>query len=94
LNPSLGARDQREPAPSARVLPKTAKAAVAMDITGQRTDLETLTAVIAHSQIVVAKPAARMAKRRLPGGFEAADVAILDWIAAEGRRVIRRYLPI
>ena len=65
-----------------------------MDITGQHTDLETLTAVIAHSQIVVAKPAARMALRGLPAGFEATDAAILDWIAAEGRRVTRRYLPI
>ena len=29
-----------------------------------------------------------------PAGFEAADIAILDWIAAEGRRVERSYLPL
>jgi hypothetical protein len=56
-----------------------------MAITEQAADLETLTAVIAHSQIVVAR-ALVCAARRLPAGFEAADVAILDWIAAEGRR--------
>lgn len=50
-----------------------------------RPALETLTAVIAHSQIVVAKwekPTAR-----LPTGFEKLDVAILDWIVAEARRL-------
>jgi hypothetical protein len=50
------------------------------------TDLETLAAVIARSPIVVAQPALR---RRLPDGFDAVDVAILDWIAAEGRRTGR-----
>jgi len=60
-----------------------------MDITGQRTDLETLTAVIAHSQIVVAKSAVRVAVQGLLPGFEAADVAILDWIVAESRRASR-----
>jgi hypothetical protein len=47
----------------------------------------TLAAVVAHSQIVLAaaeKPAAR-----LPAGFDAVDLAILDWIAAEGRRAGR-----
>ncbi len=70
-------------------MPKAAKAAVAMDITGQRTDLETLTAVIAHSQIVVAKSAVRVAVQGLLLAFEAADVAILDWIVTEGRRASR-----
>jgi hypothetical protein len=60
-----------------------------MAITEQGTDLETLTAVIAHSQIVVAAALARTARRRLPAGFEAADVAILDWIASEGRSPAR-----
>jgi hypothetical protein len=59
-----------------------------MSITEPATDLETLAAVIAHSQIVVARAWVRAA-RCLPAGFEAADVAILDWIAAEGRRVGR-----
>jgi hypothetical protein len=49
----------------------------------QYTDLETLAAVIARSQIVVA---GRTPCRRLPAGFDEVDVAILDWIAAEGRR--------
>jgi hypothetical protein len=47
--------------------------------------LETLTDVIAHSQIVVENAAGRAV--RLPTGFDATDVAILDWIVAEGRRV-------
>ena len=72
-----------------------AKAMAAMASNGQRTDLDTLATVIAHSQIVVARILlARPATRRLPAGFEAADIAILDWIASEGRRASRRYLPI
>jgi hypothetical protein len=62
-----------------------------MAITEQGADLETLTTVIAHSQILVARAfaAAAAARRRLPAGFEAADVAILDWIACEGLRAGR-----
>ena len=48
----------------------------------QYTDLDTLSAVIARSQIVVARPSCR----RLPAGFDDVDIAILNWIAAEGRR--------
>ena len=48
----------------------------------QHTDLATLSAVIARSQIVVARPPCR----RLPAGFDEVDIAILNWIAAEGRR--------
>jgi hypothetical protein len=51
-----------------------------------RPDVETLAAVIARSQIVVAEPA-----KRLPAGYDDVDVAILDWIAAEGRRAGRNY---
>jgi hypothetical protein len=51
-------------------------------------DVETLAAVIAHSQIVVVAPRAR-----LPAGFDAADIAVLDWIVAEtcyaGRSYVR-----
>ena len=43
-------------------------------------DVETLTAVIAHSQIVVAEPS-----RRFLAGFDEVDLAILDWIIAESR---------
>jgi hypothetical protein len=56
-----------------------------------RPDVETLAAVIAHSQIVVAEPA-----RRLLAGFDDVDLAILDWIIAESRlvgRTGRSYLP-
>ena len=56
--------------------------------------LETLAAVIAHSQIVVAQiVVAKSRKRRsrqLPAGFDETDVAVLDWIVAEGRR--RRFI--
>ncbi len=52
--------------------------------------LETLVAMIAHSQIVVgqtAKPASH-----LPVGFDEVDVSILDWIAGEGQRVGRSFV--
>jgi hypothetical protein len=52
-----------------------------------RPDLETLAAVIAHSQIVVAAP-----RKRLPAGFDEADVAILDWIMTESRHLSRSYV--
>jgi hypothetical protein len=51
-----------------------------------RTTLETLAAVIAHSQIVVARVPRPTC---LPAGLDAADVAVLDWIVAEGRRLGR-----
>lgn len=50
-------------------------------------DLETIAAVIARSPIVVARP-----RRRLPAGFDETDVAILEWIAAEGRRIRGHFL--
>ncbi len=49
----------------------------------------TLAAVIAHSQIVVPSPESASC---LPAGFDAVDLAILDWIAAEGKRVGRSCL--
>jgi hypothetical protein len=54
-----------------------------------RPDIETLASAIARSPIVVAQAAVR---RCLPHdlqdmGFEDIDVAILEWIAEEGRRV-------
>jgi hypothetical protein len=55
--------------------------------------LATLVAVIAHSPIVVRQPprlAASSLAPPLPAGFEAVDLAILDWIAAEGRRAGQR----
>jgi hypothetical protein len=48
-----------------------------------------LAVVIAHSQIVMAeRPKLR---RRLPAGFDDADVAVLEWIAADGRRANREF---
>jgi hypothetical protein len=52
--------------------------------------IERISAVIAHSQTVVAQPSRAVSS--LPVGFDYADIAILDWIAAEGRR--GRGLPI
>ena len=57
----------------------------------QRSDIETLAAAIARSPIVVAQASSR---RRLPDGFEDVDLAILDWIAQEGRRVSRSVVRI
>jgi hypothetical protein len=62
----------------------------------QRPDIETLALAIARSPIIVAQAAAR---RRLPDdfqdmGFEDIDVAILDWIAEEGRRIGRSLIRI
>jgi len=54
-----------------------------------RPDVETLAAVIAHSQIVVAEPA-----QRFFAGFDEVDIAILDWIIAESRLAGGSYLPI
>jgi hypothetical protein len=48
-------------------------------------DLATLVAVISHSQIVIGQSAMESGQS-LPDGFDDVDVAILDWIAAEGRR--------
>ncbi|HMK69627.1 MAG TPA: hypothetical protein VK442_01515 [Xanthobacteraceae bacterium] len=50
--------------------------------------LAMLIAAIAHSPIIVAAPA-----QRLPDGFDDADLAILDWIVAEGRRLGSSALP-
>jgi len=52
----------------------------------QQIDLETLVAVIARSAIVVAS---RSVRAPLPGNFDEVDIAILDWIAQEGRRASR-----
>jgi len=51
----------------------------------------TLVAMIAASPIVVSGDsiAAVTSQGDLPAGFDAVDIAILDWIAAEGRRAGR-----
>ena len=48
-------------------------------------DIATLAAMISHSQIVVPEPPRCL--ECFPAGYEDIDIAILDWIAAEGRRV-------
>jgi hypothetical protein len=65
-----------------------------------RPDVETLAAVIAHSQIVIARVVVTQTVglpsvgrvSRLPAAYDDVDIAILDWIAAEGRRVARGYV--
>ena len=61
-------------------------------------DFETLAAVIARSEIVVQKMQIIVLKMMrpkvlprsaLPAGFDDTDIAILEWIAAEGRRAAR-----
>ena len=51
----------------------------------------TLAALIAHSPIVVRRPA-RLTTAHLPAGFDDVDVAVLEWIAAEGRRLGRSFV--
>jgi hypothetical protein len=66
----------------------------------QRPDIETLAVAIARSPIVVRGALVRRrlpqaaARQPLPSGFEDADIAILDWIAEEGRRVGRSLIRI
>jgi hypothetical protein len=63
-----------------------------------RPDVETLAAVIAQSQIWVAAPVKALPVKALsvkvlPSGYDEVDVAILDWIVAEGRRAGRGFAP-
>ena len=67
---------------------KTASSGMAMPADVETSaDVETLTAVIAHSQIVMAASA-----RRFLAGFDEVDIAILDWIVAESRHAGRSYV--
>ena len=49
--------------------------------------LAVVMALIAHSQIVVAAPKGVAKCHSLPAGFDDVDIAMLEWIAAEGRRL-------
>jgi hypothetical protein len=49
-----------------------------------RSLLEAILAMIGCSPIAIARPAPD-----LPAGFTDVDAAVLDWIAAEGRRIGR-----
>jgi hypothetical protein len=55
-----------------------------------------LAAVIARSPIVVAAtappPMQPALARRFPAGFDDVDIAVLEWIAAEGRRLGRSFV--
>jgi len=48
--------------------------------------IEALAAAIARSPIVVARPTPSF-----PAGFDATDLVILEWIAAEGKRIGRSF---
>lgn len=58
----------------------------------ERVEVAALIALIAGSPIVVSGHSAGrvVARRDLPAGFDAIDIATLDWIAAESRRADRR----
>jgi hypothetical protein len=53
-----------------------------MKVSAKSSTLEALIAAIARSPIVMVPQSIT----RLPAGFDEVDVAILEWIAAEGRR--------
>jgi len=62
-------------------------------------DLASIENAIERSQIVfrgnwIRMPAGLLSLFDLPAGFEDIDVEILEWIAAEGRRMICDYLPL
>ena len=58
-----------------------------MAMSSKRADLASIIAVIERSQIVVAEipvpPAYLFRRFYLPAGFEAVDVAVLEWIVAQ-----------
>jgi hypothetical protein len=64
-----------------------------MAISRKCTDLASIIAVIERLQIAIAGipvcPARLCRRFELPAGFEAVDVAVLDWIVAEGFRATR-----
>jgi hypothetical protein len=55
----------------------------------KRHTIASFCAVIEHSQIMVAQP--HCPTQTLPAGFNYTDIAVLDWIAAEGRRQARSH---
>ena len=54
----------------------------------ERSLLEAILALIGRSPIAFAKPAVD-----LPAEFTTVDLAVLEWIATEGRRISRGYAP-
>jgi hypothetical protein len=63
-----------------------------------RIHLGLIAELIGRSPIMAAGLLPRAARRRgspdLPAGYEAVDLFILDWLAAEGRRSYRNWLPL
>ena len=78
-----------EPRVSMAVKERRGKATMKLSMDQDLVTLNTLAEVIARSQIVLESSAGRVAL--LPPGFDATDVAVLDWIVAEGRSVARSY---
>ena len=64
----------------------------------RRVHLGLIATLIGHSPIMCAGLLAGAASRRgsvdLPAGYEAVDVYVLDWLAAEAGRSRRNYLPL
>jgi hypothetical protein len=65
----------------------------------RRVHLGLIARLIERSPIVAAGLLPRTAARRrgsldLPAGYEAVDLFILDWLAAEALRNLRNYLPL
>jgi hypothetical protein len=61
----------------------------------RRVHLGLIAKLIERSPVVAAGLLARRrAPSDLPAGYEAVDVFILDWLAAEGLRHRRHYLPL
>jgi len=70
-----------------------------MSFARRRLHLGLITELIGRSTIMTAGLLPRAAARRrgsldLPAGYEAVDVFILDWLAAEGLRSRRNCLPV
>jgi hypothetical protein len=88
---------QLERAPLARVRTpgsgEQSPTGINMAISSKCADLASIVAVIEHSQIAITGVSvcpARLCRRfDLPAGFEAVDVAVLDWIVVEEFRATR-----
>lgn len=70
-----------------RRLPRNGPEAMKLTTSAAYPDVDTLAAVIARSPIVVQPRASE--SRCFPSSFDEMDIAILEWIAAEGRRAGR-----
>jgi hypothetical protein len=91
----FGSRTMRESPGQAQDRQETRTRTMTMhDRPADFADLVAIASAIERSQIVFRcislRPTLRFARRAdLPTGFEDIDIAILEWIAAEGRRTLR-----